>query len=1094
MTQILARRVRALVAIGIGVSLGVGWLAAPMPSAVARAADAPAPAPAPPIPAAACTPSEGTTSTEVVGDASGEAGVITDLTLGVAGDLATDGIEAAGSAVLGWLIDYTTGQNGSNPQATIDGAEIDDLNALSKQLSNLQLEVEQLSDAVSADYAELASQLAGDSIWIDYSNSAGATDESLGSIVSGIQNVCQIQNDLLETVRSTELTAPALPSDQVDQLNDIVTYGNTYVNQLDAILSGDSATGTGLFADYAQVLWYAQGGAPSGTLLRGEMLTSMQSFVGSYIALLTQYLNAFAEAAHATPTASGPDALEDFYNDVYLFYVNKWASQWTWNLPALDDAVAIDLVSLESGTSTGPGTDVSGGGSVDLWMTGTSTLTGRTLTPDSPVILGGSDDVTYCATAGLCAVPIVAADGSRTVANSIVRAPLDLSSYLAQPLSGVTGWQVPSSAQIGALVADRPFSVVGAPSGFPTPPPVAGGVGAWASAEDLPSLMPLTYVLAPTGAAYEVVPPVVTTDTQTVTLSATPYAGPVASGSAPGAGYTLGGQVLLVNEWTIAPLPFPAFGDTGGAASTASSRGPEGSIDTQRAPVPAPVTGRATAALGTTFASTTFEVPNQCSDGTHVFTQPDGANAVQVVVAGSGGDSGQPAFGQGGGAAGSGAIVSATIPLPAGANLFAGVGSPLAGTGGGGPGGAANTEESYTGGAGGGLSQISLDSVCAVPLVVAGGGGGGGATVNSGGTGGTGGNGCFLTGCDGASGGPGYPSSSDVGMGGTLFGGGARSGDPYPVVGDGAAPNVQTGGAGGGGGGGYQAGASGGGGGGGWTGGGGGGGTIETDGGLSTLAGGGAGGSSFVASGLTTTAFLGAGGYGKVVITPIVSPDFQLVGVANDQADWEFSGFGVGDDGVTIIETTSATSPDYSILDSLDFDAMTGWTLLGSTFVDVATGTCLSSPDSLQPSVPAVLAVCGSPPPGSTQQFTVIPGAPASAPDALYAIQTTTVTALPFATGVAGFELHSPLLDPTAELVDDGSEPSPPGGTTPPPGDNGEAVPDPSTPAGPSDVSEGHLAATGIDVPWGAALGSVFALMTGLIILIRRRSRGHISA
>ena len=232
------------------------------------------------------------------------------------------------------------------------------------------------------------------------------------------------------------------------------------------------------------------------------------------------------------------------------------------------------------------------------------------------------------------------------------------------------------------------------------------------------------------------------------------------------------------------------------------------------------------ASASTAAATETFSSP-----GSYSFTVPAGVTSVTLTATGAAG--GRSASGTAGG--GQGAVVTATVPVPAGEQLSVAVGAPggtggTGGTGGGGAGGAA----ANGGAGGGGASVVSLASSAAgssPPLVVAG-GGGGGAGGGGGGLGGGGNAGSGGTAGSAGIGGGGPGTSSAGGGGGAAgFGGG----------GGGAAGSLGLGGGGGGGGP-----VGGGGGGGGYYGGGGGGG-----GGNGTVGGGGGGGSSFVAAGAT---------------------------------------------------------------------------------------------------------------------------------------------------------------------------------------------------------------------------------------------------
>ena len=166
------------------------------------------------------------------------------------------------------------------------------------------------------------------------------------------------------------------------------------------------------------------------------------------------------------------------------------------------------------------------------------------------------------------------------------------------------------------------------------------------------------------------------------------------------------------------------------------------------------------------------------------FEVPLGVASVEVIAVGGEGQSGVQCVtdpGSGAGAGGSGALVTATVPVSGVKSLYVDFGAGGAG----GPGGGASC--SLDGGAGGGSSEVLSEA--SVPLVVAGGGGGGGASLGFGGP----------FGEESLHGGAGASASSSVANGGngaeTFFGeefeegGGGEGGGPS---GGGAAGSTES--------------------------------------------------------------------------------------------------------------------------------------------------------------------------------------------------------------------------------------------------------------------------------------------------------------
>jgi hypothetical protein len=261
--------------------------------------------------------------------------------------------------------------------------------------------------------------------------------------------------------------------------------------------------------------------------------------------------------------------------------------------------------------------------------------------------------------------------------------------------------------------------------------------------------------------------------------------------------------------------------------------------------------------------------------GEQTYSVPAGATAVTITAVGAPGG-----HGFNGGAAGYGAVVTATVPLSSGTTTLyvevGGVGaSPVcdgtvygsAFNGGGQP---------TCGAGGGGASDVRLDSATSTALtatdsrlVVAGGGGGSAVGDSCGGGGGTAGDMTASGAGDGGSGSQFCPPAtstvgSDGGLGGTYGSGGSNF--DYPG-GDGGNGSLGQGGHGGGpqgagGGGGYF--------------GGGGGGAGETG------AGGGAGSSFWIAGASGTSMTEDTTGTPSVSITPVFPPPCTLTGYYRD--------------------------------------------------------------------------------------------------------------------------------------------------------------------------------------------------------------------
>jgi hypothetical protein len=1069
----VVHRLGAVSALALSVALVVGVSVSPGGSAVAATTG-----PDCPLVERAPVPIDGSSSVQDVGD--GALGsFLGELATGVLGDVISDGIEAGAGDAVGWVIGQLTG--GGTPGTPIDSTILTGVQAVQTQLQDLQQEVTSLSADITQVEQSMIAVTNTDAAYTQYFTAAGNV-QGYAQIVEDIQNVCLAQYDLSQVSSTTNETS-SLDTVDSSNLTSLLDDGRNTLSDLHTSLIGGDGS-PGLIRLYEEVLWYTKyvgSAAPSATLAPADLLDDMQQFVSFYAELATMHLAAYAEAVHAG-IGGTPQNLLDYYAD-YQSYLQQWSYLATLNLPALPAGVIADLTPTASPL---PGSATTAG-QIRLWTSQATSLTASTQS-------------SYCVDAGMCSAPVWDQAGT-VVDNAIVPAVSPLSASLAAPQLGLTGWRIPSMADWTSLTTDRPFAFPTANPSDSEPPVLANGIPGWAQVEGLPilSATPIGY---PTGTV-TTVPPFVVQDAtaDVVNFNAVPFTTPQPV-DPPNAQVHYGGALALVQDYQTTPVAFPAFptlppsvpaSAEGASATPTSATVSSDTTETDRAAAQTSLT----TSVGT-WAPTTFDYVSTCGSDLS-FTQPAGANAIQVSVAGAAGGWGsytEP--GNNGVPGGLGGVVTATIPVAAGTPLYLGIGGQggqwnavssdgiggPGGTGGGGAGGningSSNGSNGQTGAGGGGLSQIALDPGCSVPLVVAGGGGGAGNGISPGSAaGGSGGNACMSgQACNGGGGG-----GKDPAGGGTLTSGGSRAGDPYPQLGDGGLPSYSAGGAGGAGGVANQhAGQAGGGGGGGFTGGGGGGGTNIYD-GLSLASGGGAGGSSFLVAGASDSAFTASSqGSGSITITPVLIPEwtmavtFPVLGLVQaiqaEQQDFA--------PGVFLTQTASDPS-QLSGTSAWAFLADSDGTPGAVNVLDTQFQQCLTVQQGLGLSE----STCGSPPSGADQDWTVTPLAVASTfsdGGPLYDLLAPDGTSFATQLGAPGqgiLLLADQLWTADARLADAAPQPGQP--TT-----GGGAAPSSGTSPQPGSGAA-SLAATGLSDGGMLALVATVLLGTGLLIRSLRR-------
>jgi hypothetical protein len=1003
--------------------------------------------------------------------------LLDEVIAGVGGDIGGD--------VAGWIIGSLSAPPDSTP-TPVQQEELDKLNGLSSDLQALQSQVAALSTQISSVEQELISVTEAAQAYSTYQQQATAlSDGALSSMVADIQNVCEIANEQYDAAAAAGETT-ALTEDQTTQLETIVTDNSEYIDAMNAALVGDGNS-AGLIEVYSRVLWLAEGSAdtmPSGTLISSGLLSEMQTIVQFYASVATLHLEAFIEAVHALPGYTNDQPIYEYYVNSYVPYIQQWSYLAGMNLPALDPALIADVSAVASpnpGTATTPGT-------IRVWTA-------------VPAQIAGQSQSRYCMQQGMCVAPDYYPEttGSSPIAVSVVPAVAPLSSYLNAPQYGLSGWRVPTVADWASLTVARDSiipSVPGEPT--PAPPTPATGVAAWAGVEGLP-VLETADVPYPTGSIASI-PPLVVDDPveQALIFNGSTFTGDPAGIAAYDAGYTFGGQLALVQDIAVAPPVLPTYP----SSATATAASAPVSHAASAATAASSTTLAADAGVGSTWDATTYDTPVACTDQDDQYVQPAGANAVQVTVAaGAGG------VASGGGPysvnipGGLGAQLTATIPVAAGTVLYVGVGGrggdwnslpdgegAPGGIGNGGPGGDANQDNQgdtlgYTGAGGGGLSQITLDAGCRMPIAVAGGGGGAGMGIYPKYVP-IGGNGCMSTGCTGV-----VVGTSN--QEGTLTTGGSEGGNYQagPLSGLGAVPSGTAGGAGGavgvqlsGFGEPSYGGGAGGGGGGGFTGGGGGGGTTSSTaddggGGEFVTSGPGSGGSSFLAAGSVDTSLAlntAQDGQGFVTITPLVVPEYTFA--VYSPGARQVSAVVVGDSGDLGLGAAASTP------DGLGDDGV-GWALpADSTFpgpvdvVDPGADLCLEAGGRSE-------ATCAD------QSWTITPSAEATPFPGYPLYDVTGSDGTELAPAFATWDPQSTVVlrpstlwtpDDALTDPDPGPRPTPTTTPTPPAGDgSGSAV-----------ASAGQLAATGLPaLPIGlTALAAAALAALGALLLVRRRS------
>lgn len=1075
-----------------------------------------------------CSPFGAQQSTpQAIGDGVGSSllsGIVGSVGSNLVADLLTSVITSTGP--WGSLIELVTG---SAPGTSLSPDELAQFSQVENQLASLQTTVDALVAQQGEDYAQLQNNLAQGTAYDAYISAASSTQPLLTAVQADVETVSTIQNQLVSAAQSSGQTTG--PLTQTQQLALQCVYQDSYsdLRELNDAVVGSAGPGTGLFSMYAGLLWAEQNAlsstatvpSPSGTLLKSETLTKIQTFIGRYAQVAIQSFNAFSEAANALyPDATYPgkadNDIQDFY-DALAGYINNWSAQWTFHLPALAPGIVADLTSIPQG--------VADGGAITLWTAGT--MSSGSPSEVVPVTLAGLSQTNFCASAGNCIAPMFAADGATSLDVQIVPARSDLQSYLSAPQLGLSGWTVPSSSDVAQLITPRRNEIPGGNPTIGSPADLSQGVSVWATAEGIPLLQARPYALR--GTTANLIPPFVTSDQQIITLNQSDYTAPEPHATPPGSGFAFGGQLLLENSLTVSP-PF--------STTTASSQTIRGAASVAAAKSTGPASG--TARVGTASPQS-WTTPSDPGNSTYV--QPEGYNAVQVTVTGAAGGTATNADARGNPVdtpGGQGATVTATIPLQPTGQLFVGVGgvggqgtqsagSPgVGGVNGGGTGGTTNgfavmVQDNYLlygalGAGGGGSSAVCLDPGCTVPLVVAGGGGGGGASVaqtdRGVAYGGAGGNACYSSSCDGAAGSYPFP-----GQGGSLQAGGGRAGDAYPVLGDGEDGQGATGGTGGGGGvEDVSVGFGGGGGGGGWLGGGGGGGAtrdMAATGFVSVAAGGGAGGSSFLVDGATASSFgLGGTGNGAVTITPVLAPEFYLAMVDQDpEGAYIVGGLGIApspvvDDTVSSLDADPNAAMQF-VIDNLS--SMTPWampsgqggSIAGTPIIEPVSGAAIGVPIPLPSD-----ATTGSLVASGGSYFTLTPNSTPTpvGVSPLYTLRsmatpTGPASVTPWEQGdtfagftVLGFvELPAELWIASPRLTD-GDTAVPP--STPPPTDGATTPPTPS-PAGGGGSATGtgrqrpaDLATTGAEaLAWWVIVAAVGVIVIGGVALTAARTR-----
>ncbi|MCR2762604.1 hypothetical protein NQ152_03675 [Microbacterium sp. zg.B48] len=1026
--------------------------------------------------------------------------VLTGVISGAAGKV--------GGALVGWALDALTGGPGPTP---IEEEELADLQQIQTQLSTVQQEITTLNITLQQDELALANQIEVAAQYGAYVTQVTAANTALENVRNDIQLVCQLSANLTTSAQASGNTS-SLSADQIDELKAVVESGQQSVNALDEALIGTDGQ-SGVFGSYRALLWAAEASGsstPSGTLLPSELANKMQAQAAFYAGVTTLHLNAYAEAVHLSATGGVTADLQNYYENTYVPSVQAWSYLANDNLPTLPDGVSADL---STPASPNPGSADSSG-FIRVWTT-------------SPVTLAGTDQDRYCMYPSTCYAAdwAPAAASVNVIAASVVPATAVLASYLAVPQAGMTGWRIPQIDDFTSLAATRAPVIGGIPAGV-TVPDISHGVSAWAAVEGIPALQAAP-VTAPNG-TFQTIPPVLVDWGQAQVLGFNDpnfsqpepfFMGDTGQGFSSTPNQSYGGALMVVQDLPVGPPETPPFP----AASSSSASTPVGdaALAAQRDGVVPFVANPPSTSSMDAAQATTFTTPADCNSGANEFVQPSGYNAVTIVAVGAKGGNGM-AYDETDSQGGTGGVVTATVPVIAGSQLFVGVGGAgqdwqqntgqggAGGLNGGGVGGSINGYNGQfdgVGAGGGGSSQVSLDESCSLPLVVAGGGGGSGSSNRESTT--SGGNACVSLACAGTDGDGG-------GGGGTLTQGGANWGsDASPLAGAGAPGAGQAGGAGGSGGapGGLR-GLGGGGGGGGFTGGGGGGGAsgdVISCGNYGCAAdkgtGGGAGGSSFATAGAIDASFelssaAGYGPNGSVTITPIVVPEFSLV--ADDASGAGYRSVQLDDQ---LPPDVIAVPVDAS--DPSQVTGGTGWatltlpfdptTLFGSQLFDPVSQLCVDAQNG--GAGPLQMIACDTTGQNLGQRWsaTVLAGVAGGASSmdfhsgsgvsvsAALGLQGQGLILVPGALWTAG----PPLKDALSEEPPAPAEPEAPSPETPPasgqPSSEGGDQVEPDT----NTARSGKLASTGSDPTLWLAVtiaGAAAGVLGGMLLARRRRA------
>jgi hypothetical protein len=751
------------------------------------------------------------------------------------GDVVTDAVATEGEAGAGWVLNLILGGDGNQTPPPQDAELIADLEAQRTQIANVQLSINELAASLQQDFNALEEQEAK----VAFVAATASVNATVTDILTWSEQVCTWGYQ----------ARPWVPDAAAETtIGNIRAQALGHLNALSGALIGTSDGGgdsTGILGTWSDLWWAANAPEADRTIYTPDYVDSMNSLARWYLWVAAQLLNVHAEATHwntATNPAGNPEDIEQVY-DQLTQSVDTWLGSDPYNWPDLSAGTAID-------TRTSPAT---------MWTV-------------SPVSLQGTDSSQYCLYASaICHLTKVDVLGD-VLSTRIVPSVVDVQQHVGWQYPG---WSIPTQAQWAAFVAEP-----STPSGGT----LQRGVNAWAQANLLPFLQAQT-VTTPVGPGESVIP-VLAQDLGSSVLDWN--VNPTAAGGGatvtavvrqpdpgPSRSASLAGTLALTT--TISPVQ-PPFAETVETPTETPAR----TVTLPASePESAPRTEAASSAVtGVLGQATTFTAVGACEQA---YSQPAGANAVNVTVVGAAGGSSNGAGGQGG-------HVATTIPLRTGGILYVQVGGAggnvtsdqsgdtfagTAGAGGGGRGGGRSLDGAAygtSGAGGGGLSGVAFDSACSQWVVIAGGGGGGGgagggAVVFGDGTGGSGGNSCLPSGgCRGTDG----PSdgSRTSGSAGDLItpGAGGQTGADGSagglfLAGDGGTPpgRVDIEGAGGGGGGGGFG-----------TGGGGGGGQSGAAGG------GGGGGASWAADGLNAASFAIATGPAQVVITPVVAPEYTI--------------------------------------------------------------------------------------------------------------------------------------------------------------------------------------------------------------------------